>query len=69
VFPKYYRGFQERFTEEGMKKKKRSKAESECDVCYAAHDDEIHAATLRVRAWFGKQVTHDFEDDAVMSGD
>ena len=38
--------------------------ESECTVCYAAHDEEIHQATLSIHRWFHHQVTHDFEDDA-----
>jgi hypothetical protein len=29
----------------------------ECKVCYAAHDDEIHAATLRVRRWLNCELT------------
>ena len=37
----------------------------ECTVCYAAHDEEIHQATLRIHRWFQHQVTHDFEDDAL----
>jgi hypothetical protein len=37
--------------------------EPECAVCYAAHDAEIHEATLRVHRWFCGQVTHNFEDD------
>ncbi len=28
----------------------------ECKICLGPHDDEIHAATLRVRAWFRSQV-------------
>jgi lysozyme family protein len=39
--------------------------EFECTVCYAAHDEEIHQATLRIHRWFQHQVTHDFEDDTV----
>ena len=39
--------------------------ESECTVCYAAHDEEIHQATLSIHLWFHRQVTHDFEDDAL----
>ena len=37
----------------------------ECKVCYAAHDEEIHQATLSIHQWFQHQVTHDFEDDAL----
>ena len=43
---------------------KKTKSESECEVCYTAHDEEIHAATLRVRQWFAKQVNHKFDDDS-----
>jgi hypothetical protein len=43
--------------------KKNSK--SECAVCYSAHDDEIHEATLRVHDWFYRHVTRNFEDDAI----
>jgi hypothetical protein len=39
--------------------------ERECKVCYAAHDEEIHQATLSIHQWFQHQVTHDFEDDAL----
>jgi hypothetical protein len=35
---------------------------AECVVCYAAHDDEIHAATLRIHRWFHGQVTRNIED-------
>jgi hypothetical protein len=34
------------------------KAESDCPVCYASHDEEIHEATMRLRGWFHRQVTH-----------
>lgn len=39
--------------------------ESECAVCYATHDEEIHQATLSIHRWFQHQVTHNFEDDAL----
>jgi hypothetical protein len=39
--------------------------EAECAVCYAAHDEEIHEATLSIHRWFQRQVTHDFQDDAL----
>ena len=29
----------------------------DCKVCLAPHDEEIHAATGRVRGWFRAQVT------------
>ena len=38
-------------------------AEPECAVCGAAHDEEIHQATLSIHRWFHHQVTHDFKDD------
>jgi hypothetical protein len=38
--------------------------ERECAVCYAAHDEEIHQATLSIHLWFQHQVTHEFEPDA-----
>ena len=41
----------------------RIESEPECAVCYAAHDAEIHEATLRIHRWFCGQVTHQFEDD------
>ena len=31
-----------------------------CKICFAEHDDEIHGATLRVRAWFHRQVMQGF---------
>lgn len=39
--------------------------ESECTICYAAHDEEIHQATVSIHRWFHHQVTHDFEDDPI----
>jgi hypothetical protein len=38
---------------------------SECVVCYGAHDDEIHEATLRIHVWFHGHVTRNFVDAAV----
>jgi hypothetical protein len=40
--------------------KKNSKFE--CAVCYSTHDDEIHAATLRIHHWFRRQVIRNLED-------
>jgi hypothetical protein len=40
------------------------KAKSECAVCYLAHDDEIHEATLRIHRWLFWQVTRNFIDDS-----
>jgi hypothetical protein len=37
--------------------------EKECPVCYAAHDEEIHDATLRIRGWFHNQVTRRLEEE------
>lgn len=30
---------------------------SECPVCLGEHDEEIHAATVRLRTWFRETVT------------
>ena len=38
------------------------KHDSDCPVCYAPHDEEIHEATLRLRGWFRHQVTHRLEE-------
>jgi hypothetical protein len=38
------------------------KHEPDCPVCYAPHDDEIHEATLRLRGWFHRQVTHSLRE-------
>jgi hypothetical protein len=32
----------------------------ECRICLGTHDEEIHAATLSVRAWFREEVTKGF---------
>ncbi len=48
-----------------MSDKLENTPESECTVCYAAHDEEIHQATLSIRRWFHHQVTHDFDDEAL----
>lgn len=37
----------------------------DCKVCLMPHNDEIHAATLNVRQWFGDQVTKNFVPDFV----
>ena len=47
-----------------MSNESRFDCEPECAVCYAAHDPEIHEATLRIHRWFCAQVTHNFDDDA-----
>ncbi len=49
-----------------MFKDAKTNSESECKVCYATHDEEIHEATLRVRRWFCTQVTHHFEDEMLL---
>jgi hypothetical protein len=35
-----------------------------CKVCLIEHDEEIHAATTRVHAWFRAQVTQGMRDAA-----
>ena len=37
--------------------------ESECAVCYTAHDEEIHQATVSIHQWFHAQVTHEFAEE------
>jgi hypothetical protein len=37
--------------------------ESDCPVCYAAHDEDIHEATMRLRGWFHYQVTHRLQEE------
>lgn len=49
-----------------MSDESRFESEPECAVCYGAHDAEIHEATLRIHRWFCGQVTHQFEEDAVI---
>jgi len=34
-----------------------------CRVCLGEHQDEVHAATLRVREWLRERVTRNFEMD------
>ena len=41
---------------------KRTK-DSDCPVCYAAHDEEIHEATMRLRGWFRHLVTHSLREE------
>ena len=41
--------------------------EIDCPICYAAHDEEIHEATLRLRNWFHYQVTHRLEEEEFFS--
>ena len=38
---------------------------SDCGVCLVEHDDEIHAATLRVRAWYRGHVTRYFVEEEI----
>ena len=45
-------------------KDSKPKAGTECKVCLAPHNEEIHEATLRVRKWFRYQVTRSFLDDS-----
>jgi len=35
----------------------------ECGICLGEHDEEIHAATLRLRAWFRRSVTRYFDTE------
>jgi len=39
--------------------------EVECAVCFSAHDEEIHEATLSIHRWFQHQVTHVLEEDSL----
>jgi len=34
-----------------------------CKVCLIQHDEEIHAATISVHAWFHDQVTQGFFEE------
>jgi hypothetical protein len=43
-------------------------AEKDCPVCYAAHDEEIHEATLRLRHWFHNYVTRHLEQEEFFAG-
>ena len=45
------------------------KRNSECSVCFAPHDQEIHEATLRIRGWFQQQVTKNFWEDEVVESE
>jgi hypothetical protein len=40
----------------------------ECRVCLGPHEEEIHAATVRVMEWFRWEVTRSFveEEEAAM---
>lgn len=38
--------------------------DADCPVCYTAHDEEIHEATLRLRGWFHHVVTHRLQEEA-----
>jgi hypothetical protein len=50
---------------------KEAKREPDCKVCLVPHDEEIHAATLEVKAWFLDQVTKNFvnEEEYVLYDD
>ncbi len=41
----------------------RDSEKSVCRICLGVHDEEIHAATLSVHAWFREQVTLGLWDD------
>ena len=43
--------------------------EKDCPVCYAAHDEEIHEATLRLRGWFRPYVTHQLQEEEYFATD
>jgi hypothetical protein len=43
-------------------------ADTVCPVCYAAHDEEIHEATLRIRDWFHYQVTNRLAEEEFFAG-
>jgi hypothetical protein len=45
------------------------KAESDCPVCYATHDEEIHEATMRLRGWFRQQVNHSLREEENSTSD
>jgi hypothetical protein len=34
----------------------------DCKICLMQHDEEIHAATVRVHEWYRAQVTQDLYD-------
>jgi len=46
---------------------KKRTTESDCPVCYASHDDEIHEATMRLRDWFHFQVTHHLQQEEMFA--
>jgi hypothetical protein len=39
---------------------------NECKICLGEHDDDIHAATLSVHAWFHTEVTKWLEEEPVL---
>ena len=41
--------------------------DADCPICYDTHDDEIHAATLRLHGWFHHQVTHRLEEEEFLA--
>ena len=40
-----------------------TRRERDCPVCLAAHDEDIHQATLRLHRWFHYHVTHRLEQE------
>jgi len=46
-----------------MIQKTTRKADADCPICYAAHDQEIHDATMRLHGWFRRYVTQGFEEE------
>ena len=43
--------------------------DTDCAVCLVDHDEELHEATLRVRRWYGGQVTLGFYEDVEQGPD
>lgn len=37
----------------------------DCKVCLAQHDEEIHAATIRVHQWFRARIVKHLDDTTV----
>jgi Zn-finger protein len=42
---------------------------SDCKVCFAPHNEEIHEATLRIHRWFQQQVTKNFWEESVVESE
>lgn len=50
---------------ESFDEKPRTVPAKDCRVCLGEHDEDIHAATVAVHAWFRGHVTRYFEEDDV----